>query len=110
MNLKEQNVLENINWTKCINIEGLTDYILNNDLLFENVKTWVKMYKLGLYPDTQIAIEIKSIIHQHFKSDYVKDYKKDSFLDWIITDWIEHLLDANYLIKELKTYNCFDDD
>lgn len=104
MNLKEKSILKNIQWTKCINTEGLSVYIMENDKLFNDIKTFIHIE--GLFTDDQISIEIKNIIYKHFTDIYVNDYKNDSFIDWIITDWIEHLLDIPYLIKELKTFEC----
>jgi predicted AAA+ superfamily ATPase len=107
MNLKQKTTLENIQFTKCINIEGLLGYIMENDTLFNNIKTFIHIE--GLFTDEQISIEIRNIIHKHFTDIYVNDYKNDSFIDWIITDWIEHLLDVPYLIKELKTFECINE-
>tara|TARA_R100000329_G_C7594219_1_gene210654 strand:+ start:712 stop:1044 length:333 start_codon:yes stop_codon:yes gene_type:complete len=103
MKLKEKTILENINYSKQLSAEGLRDYILDNDILYYDINRWISIE--GLFTERQICIEIKNTIYTHFVDRYTdKNNKSNCFIDWIIIDWIEHLLDIPGLIKLFKEF------
>lgn len=103
--LEHEIYFKNMADIKSVNADGLISYILDNDDLTNEINNWIKLE--FIYGEHQIMIEIRNSIYHHFLKHHLSsDNKNGYFIDWIISDWLDNLLNVPYLLKELKKFDC----